>query len=261
MELNGKDVLPSLLMEEDFLTSSHLNIFERELINNIGMWINEYLYYYYYREKALESILSEKSTRGEEILELNRQLFEQMEDIGIAHNPVKALSTYYHYQQRRNSTYMHYARPNTPNKIEADSIFDSLPFNSNFQDEGEGYAGVALDIIQAFETESQIITALNVPNEGSIPCMDKDDVVEVSCRVSGKMIRPLPIGKIPEHQELLMRSVKSYEKLTVQAILSGSRQKAVMAMMAHPLVMSYSLASILVDEYLSAHKEFIGNWK
>ena len=58
-----------------------------------------------------------------------------------------------------------------------------------------------------------------------------------------------------------MRSVKSYEKLTVQAILSGSRQKAVMAMMAHPLVMSYSLASILVDEYLSAHKEFIGNWK
>jgi 6-phospho-beta-glucosidase len=59
---------------------------------------------------------------------------------------------------------------------------------------------------------------------------------------------------------LLMRSVKVYEKLTVEAIRERSRQKAVMALMAHPLVLSYSLASVLVDDYLSAHRQYVGEW-
>jgi 6-phospho-beta-glucosidase len=30
--------------------------------------------------------------------------------------------------------------------------------------------------------------------------------------------------------------------------------------MAHPLVQSYSLATVLVDEYLAAHAEWTGSW-
>jgi 6-phospho-beta-glucosidase len=71
----------------------------------------------------------------------------------------------------------------------------------------------------------------------------------------------LPIGDIPEAQELLMRSVKRYERLTVEAIMQRSRQKAVMALMAHPLVLSYSLAQTLVDQYLAAHAPYIGKWQ
>jgi 6-phospho-beta-glucosidase len=54
--------------------------------------------------------------------------------------------------------------------------------------------------------------------------------------------------------------VKYYEKLAVKAIRERSRQRAVMALMAHPLVMSYSRASMLVDEYLAAHQAYIGAW-
>jgi 6-phospho-beta-glucosidase len=90
--------------------------------------------------------------------------------------------------------------------------------------------------------------------------MAPGDVVEVSCRVDRSGVHTLPIGTIPEHQELLMRNVKQYEKLAVQAIRDRSRQKAVMALMAHPLVLSYSRASILVDEYLAAHHAYIGKW-
>ena len=58
-----------------------------------------------------------------------------------------------------------------------------------------------------------------------------------------------------------MRSVKYYENLAVQAILERSRQKAVMALMVHPLVMSHSRARILIDEYLSAHRQYVGEWQ
>jgi 6-phospho-beta-glucosidase len=90
--------------------------------------------------------------------------------------------------------------------------------------------------------------------------MTAGDVVEVSCVVDTNGIRPLPIGQIPEHQELLMRSVKYYESLAVQSILERSREKAVMALTVHPLVMSYSRAKDLVDEYLSAHHQYVGEW-
>jgi 6-phospho-beta-glucosidase len=57
-----------------------------------------------------------------------------------------------------------------------------------------------------------------------------------------------------------MRQVKLYERLTVEAIATRSRATAVAALMAHPLVLSYSRAKPLVDEYLAAHAGYVGEW-
>jgi alpha-galactosidase/6-phospho-beta-glucosidase family protein len=256
-----EEVLLPLLDDPDFLASSSLRIFEPELIRQFGMWLNEYLYYYYYSEKAVAQILGDGKTRGEEILELNEHLFGQLNEVDVIQNPEKALATYQGYNDRRGATYMHYARPNAPSLYEADQSAASSAPRQFDAATGEGYAGVALDIIQGLEGSEPVYTALNVPNEGAIVCMAGSDVVEVSCIVDKNGIQPLPIGQIPEHQELLMRSVKHYENLAVQSILERSREKAVMALMIHPLVMSYSRATVLVDEYLSAHRQYVGEWQ
>ena len=119
---------------------------------------------------------------------------------------------------------------------------------------------MALSIIEAMTRGRPLYTALNVPNNGSIYGMADDDVVEVSCKVDRDGVHVLPIGKIPEPQLGLMKAVKLYERLTVQAIREKSRKLAVQALMAHPLVLSYSRAKPLVDEYLAAHKEYVGDW-
>ncbi|MEW6580803.1 MAG: 6-phospho-beta-glucosidase, partial [Chloroflexota bacterium] len=126
--------------------------------------------------------------------------------------------------------------------------------------EGEGYAGVALDIMAALTTGEPHYTALNVPNAGAIAGMAADDVVEVSCVVDGDGVRPLPIGAIPDGPALLMQMIKHYERLTVRAVAKRSRALAVDALMAHPLVLSYSRARVLVDEYLVAHAPYVGEW-
>ena len=84
-----------------------------------------------------------------------------------------------------------------------------------------------------------------------------EDVVEVSCRVDGRGVHPLPVGEVPAPQLGLMQAVKLYERLTLQAIREHSRQLAVQALMAHPLVLSYSRASSLVAEYLAAHAAYV----
>jgi 6-phospho-beta-glucosidase len=253
--LDGQDMLAPLLRDPAFLAGTMMKLFDPALVERIGMWLNEYLYYFYYAEQAVEAISRDEKTRGEEIVELNAKLLDQLRAIDVTRDPALGLRAFYTYQNRRHATYMHYAQPDGPSMTEADQHIDEVQMS-----DGEGYAGVALGIIEALETGTPLYTALNVPNAGAIDGMRAEDVVEVSCVIDRDGVRTLPIGAIPEPQLQLMRQVKLYERLTVEAIATRSRTTAVAALMAHPLVLSYSRAKPLVDEYLAAHQAYVGDW-
>jgi 6-phospho-beta-glucosidase len=172
--LEGEDLLPRALADDDYLRQEQ-GAFEPGLVRMLGMHLNEYLYYYYYAEKALAAISSERTTRGEEIQELNQRLIEQLEEIGVERDPERALRAFFGYEKRRGATYMHYAYEGTSAE-EADKarLFDAdIPAEA-----GEGYAGVALALVEALETGQPHTTALNVPNQGAIEGMQDEDVVE-----------------------------------------------------------------------------------
>jgi 6-phospho-beta-glucosidase len=257
--LDGEDQLARLLQEPTFLSGTLLNLFDAALVQEMGMWLNEYLYYYYYPEKALESISHEEMTRGEEVAMLNQRLMGQLRAMDIKSDPKQALGVYFAYEQRRGATYMAYGRPGSLTPEEADRqvrAWVEMPSD----EESEGYAGVAFNLIEALQGSQVIYTGLNVPNQGAIDGMLPGDVVEVTCRVDPEGMHPERIGGVPEGPELLMRSVKRYERLAVKAIQARSRRVAVQALMAHPLVQSYARATVLVEEYLAAHAEWAGEW-
>jgi 6-phospho-beta-glucosidase len=260
--LDGQDKLAPLLRDPAFLSGTMMKLFEPDLVEQVRMWINEYLFYFYYAERAVESINADGKTRGEEIVELNRRLMDQLRGSDLEHEPAMGLRVFYAYLNRRHATYMHYAQPGGPSMGAADQAqaeqlqaAEAPPAS-----DGEGYAGVALGIVEALETNVPLYTALNVPNEGAIEGMEPADVVEVSCVVDRQGVRPLHIGAMPASQAELVHNVKLYERLTVQAIAKRSRATAVAALMAHPLVLSYSRARPLVDEYLAAHQQWVGDW-
>jgi 6-phospho-beta-glucosidase len=245
MSLGGDDLLAPLLHDDEFVAATMQRFFERDLREHIGMWLNEYLYYWYYAERALASIQSEGSTRGEEVEALNVELLGELEPL-VAADPVAATEHYMAYHERRHAQYMHYADPGGNGR--------------KLGENGEGYAGVALDVIEALETGRRIYTGLNVPNRSAIDGFADDDVVEVSCVVDGTGLRPEAIGSIPDAQAALMTSVKRYERAAARAILNRSRAQAIDALMLHPLVLSYSRARALVDDYLAAHSPWLDGW-
>ncbi|GAC1356303.1 MAG: glycosyl hydrolase [Herpetosiphon sp.] len=258
VRLDGVDQLVPLLHDPTFLAGSMLNMFDADLVQHMSLWLNEYLFYFYYAEQAVERIMSSDRTRGEEIVDLNRRLLELLRSTDVIGHPDEALRAYYAYQARRNATYMHYAQPEAPTPSEAD---DQAAVESAGIEEGEGYAGVALDLIEALTQGRPLHIALNVPNGASITGMHATDVVEVSCVVDRAGIRPVQIGEIAAAPHALMQSVKLYERLTVEAIQQRSRVIAVDALMAHPLVLSYSRATSLVNDYLEAHAQYVGVWQ
>lgn len=254
--LDGEDLMPRALADDRFLREMQ-SLFEPALVRQMGMHLNEYLYYYHYAEKAVAAIGAEGRTRGDEIVELNRRLLDQLQEIGVERDAERALRTFFGYEKRRGMTYMHYAYGGMSIE-EADR---AQGFDADIPDQaGEGYAGVALSIIAALESGTPLYTALNVPNAGAIPGMAPGDVVEVSCAVDGDGVRPLPVDEVPAYPLNLMRTVKLYERLTVEAIRRHDRRLAVQALMIHPLVLSYSRARALVDDYLGAHAAYVGEW-
>jgi len=190
-------------------------------------------------------------------------MFGMLAAIDAANDPESALRAYRLAMARREATYMHYAFADAPTMEAADEMQAAAASlaASEPPEHGEGYAGVALDLIEAFCSGSATHTAVNVPNRGAISGMAPDDVVEVSCSIDRSGVAPVSMGAIPEPQLQLMKSVKLYERLTVDAIAHRSRKQATAALMAHPLVVSYSRARALVDEYLEANREFAGHWE
>lgn len=246
-ENGGEEVLPGLLRDEKFIQSTHMSMFAPGLRAWQGTFLNEYLHYYYHRDEALAALMAKPETRGEEVMRLTQELLEALRH---APDTQTALETYHTIMSRRSATYMAHARSKTEHVAAPPSV----------EEEEEGYAGVALGCVEAIESNTPHFTGLNVPNNGAIDGMRDDDVVEVSCWIDASGVRPMKIGEIPEHQYLLMRDIKKYERLASQAILNRSRDLATQALTVHPLIGSWPLAEKLVNAFIEAHADYVGEW-
>lgn len=254
--IDGREVLPGLLANDAFINDTHLRFFSADLVRRIGMFLNEYLFYYYYRDVAVERIQAEELTRGEEVEMLNQQLFPKLRELP----PDEALRVYDAYQRRRTASYMAYAESDEALREERLHPTEETQLAHHAQAEVGGYAGVALRTGLALTQDRPLRIALNVPNNGAIHGFAPDDVVEITCNVDARGVQPIAIGDVPEAQYLLMRAVKRYERLAVKAILQRDRWLGIEALAAHPLVGSYALAEQLLADYMDAHRDTIGEW-
>jgi alpha-galactosidase/6-phospho-beta-glucosidase family protein len=246
---NDHDRLPELIE----LIKSQAGIpglrFEAGLVTSLGLIPNEYLYFYYYNKQAVNNILSAGESRGEQIARLNRQLFAQLKDSYANHDLRGMQAAYLTYQQERGETYM--SRETGKN---SDLTGINPTVLTTLKD--EGYAGVALNLIEGLAGNEPVIQILNIANEGSITGMDELDVVEVPAMVSHNHIHPLAAGKVPASCLGLMQQVKQYERLTIEAAVEGSLMKAQLALTIHPLVQDYQLAKSILSEYMQKHQPF-----
>jgi 6-phospho-beta-glucosidase len=250
--LDGEDLLPRLLADDALLASMPELPFEPALLRLLGLIPNEYLYYFYYRERAVANIGRASETRAEQIQRLSAALLGDLREADPRRNPSRGLSLLHQYLHTRSGSYM---------SAETGGTMDTGVDSIAHAEQSDGYAGVALAVIRAVTAGDRPRIVLNTPNRGVLAGLEDDDVIEAFCTVDQTGVIPLPVGTVPDHAMALIRDVKRYERLTVAAIAQRSRDLAVMALMAHPLVGSYSLATSLVTDYLAAHRPYVGEWR
>lgn len=250
--LNGKEIMPELIENDDAYKKTDMRYFEKELLRERKSVLNEYLYYFYYREKAVENILNAEQTRGEQIRDINKHMTAELSEMDVENDFEGCLEVFNKWYGIREGSYM---ASETGEKRETPWSFDI------YEEDDGGYAGVALKFIETAQSGKTGTMIMCIPNNGSINGLRDDDVVEITCDVSADGCVPHIIGDVDEQNLELIRRVKIYERLASKAIREKDKASAVQALTLHPLVNSYSLAKELVEEYISHNAEYSFGWK
>ena len=205
-------------------------LFEPEWLRALRLLPTEYVYYYVRPERALENLRCAGSGRGAAIARLNAGLFES-----LARGPADPIAVYREYLAARDASYM---------QVESGAADPRRP---PAWSELVGYDKIALSVLRAIHGHRGDVIPLDVPNRGNLPELREDDVVEVPCRVDGNGALPLHAGPVPEAVRPLLVRVKEYERLTVEAAVTGSPETARRALAHNPLVGAAALAGRLIE--------------
>jgi 6-phospho-beta-glucosidase len=120
------------------------------------------------------------------------------------------------------------------------------------------YSEVAVSLIDAIENDRGDEIVVDVKNNGALDFMEKDDVIEIKCRVDKNGAVPIkPTSFDNDYIKGMMRVVKAYERLTVKAGLYGDYNSALAALLVHPLIGDYHKARAAMDEMIEANRNFL----
>jgi alpha-galactosidase len=92
----------------------------------------------------------------------------------------------------------------------------------------------AAGIIHAATTGKPALIYGNVPNAGLIENLPPECIVEVPCHVDRNGIQPIRIGRIPSQLAAVMKLSISVQELTVEAALTGKRDRIYQAALLDP---------------------------
>ena len=245
--VRGEDVTARLIDSPALYSHTCMQYFSPALVKQCdNQLLNEYLYYYYYREVALEAIQQAPETRGEQIARINAAMRAELATIDVRADPATAFDIWMKHYLKRENSYMQ-----SESQQEKFNVREPLTLQQFIeQPDSGGYAGVALDILEAVNGDSTKRIVVSVQNNGTLDFLQPDDVIEISCDLSKDGLSPVTPQHVPLAQKNMISCVKEYERLAVEAILNRDRMLAVRALMAHPLIGSWTLANELIDAYL-----------
>ncbi|MBQ6707765.1 MAG: 6-phospho-beta-glucosidase [Clostridia bacterium] len=123
---------------------------------------------------------------------------------------------------------------------------------------GHKYSLAAVSLIESIATDKNDVHVVNIKNNGTLPFMADDDVVEIAATVGKNGATPVEITvPVNGHMQGLMTVVKKYEKYAVEAGITGDDEAALNALLVHPLVGDWERGKACYEEMKEAHKDYL----
>jgi len=247
---DGEDVLPALLADDERLSRiDEARLFGPERLRQLGAIPNEYLLYVE-RSAAVTDALRRHGARGS-IVEAQQRTFFRA---APPDDPAEALAAWRRARDARHGTYLAEGWASaawTPVRREPTREDDTGPGE-------EGYAAVAAEFLAATASEEPRRIVVDAPNRGRLDGVGADEIAELTCEVSRGGVRPVGGRSLPPDAATLVGRIKDVERLTLRAAREGSRDLALRAIAAHPVVPDAGVAERILDGYLSRHVELAG---
>lgn len=121
---------------------------------------------------------------------------------------------------------------------------------------GARYSMAAICLIDSIYNDTNDVQVVDVFNNGIIPQLPDDVVIEVNCRIGRNGAAPLA-SDVPASVLGLIGQVKAYEEYTIEAAITGDRNKALIALLNNPLIHDVRDAKGILNELLEAHRTYL----
>jgi len=131
------------------------------------------------------------------------------------------------------------------------------PLPAEFFAEVSGEHEQIWDILEGIRTNSGKQFNANLPNQGQIPNLPADAIVECPVIASATGLRPVITDPLPSGIVGALSSRFQCVEVTVEAALEGNRDKFVQALLIDGAVKSIKTAHRLADDLLAAQKEYL----
>jgi 6-phospho-beta-glucosidase len=116
---------------------------------------------------------------------------------------------------------------------------------------GAFYSEAAIGLVSALATGSGDVHVVDIRNGSTLAGLRTDDVVEVPAHIGGNGADPLPQEPLAPELLGLVQHVTAYERLTVEAAVTGDAVLARKALLAHPLIGQYAIVEQLAEKLLA----------
>jgi len=123
---------------------------------------------------------------------------------------------------------------------------------------GAYYSDSAAELMADIYSDAGTIHIVNTLNNGAIAGFPDDAVMEIPAVITKTGAKSIKAGEMRGDIDALVRSVKDFEMLTIDAAVTGNEQSALLALLANPIGPDSSQAHDLWADLRSENRGLIG---
>ena len=98
---------------------------------------------------------------------------------------------------------------------------------------------------------------VSIQNNGAIPDLPDDSIVETSAIITGRGPIPLAWGKFGPAERCWLQVMKAMEECVIEAAITGDYGMALQAFILNPQIVSGATCKLILDELLVAHEKYL----
>jgi alpha-galactosidase len=139
--------------------------------------------------------------------------------------------------------------------------FSDKPLADEFFRRFEGEHEQLMEIFDSIEHDRKKIYSVNMPNNGAIPGLPEDAVLELPAAAAASGFKQLHIEDFPQLLKGIIAKHVAIGEITVEAALKGDRRLFLEAVMLGGYMTDKNAASMMVDELIETQKQFLPQFK
>jgi alpha-galactosidase len=128
-----------------------------------------------------------------------------------------------------------------------------VPLDEGIFERNSGEHSQLVEILASIDGDRRAMYSANVPNQGAIPNLPAEAVVEVTAAATARGIQPLQVPGFPASLAAPLRRKIAAQAITVEAALTGSRKLFAEAMLLDGCISDPAAADKLADELIAEH--------